>query len=458
MKPKSSPSDASNHSADLSRRRFLRQPAMGAAVATAFPFVNTGRAESDRPIRIAVVGCGGRGTGAALDAVGAATNVIYPSSGFHTEDAAQGSRASAANVQIMALADLFPDRLAQCRDQLSKVGMSVRDDLCFTGFDAYKKAMAIPEVNYVILATPPFFRPAHLRAAVEAGKHTFIEKPVAVDATGVRSVLESGEIAAKKGLAIGAGTMRRRENGSRETVKRIREGAIGDLIACEAIWSGGELWYVERQPGWSDMEYQLRNWYYYTWLSGDFFVEQFVHNLDMINWVVGEHPVRALGLGGRQARTDPKFGMIYDHFGVEYQYPGGIRCFALDRHTNGSDNRIEEVFLGSKGEAHVGLFRGWSIQPKGGKAWRYRGPNNSPYQTEHAEFIASIREGRPINEARQVAESTLTAIMGRESAYSAKIVEWDEALSAKQDLSPPKLEFGPTPTPPVPIPGQYRMT
>ena len=171
--------------------------------------------------------------------------MIYPSSGFHTEDAAKGARASIGNVQIVALADLFPDRLAQCREQLDKVGMSVKDDLCFTGFDAYQKVMALPEVNYVILTTPPFFRPAHLRAAVEAGKHAFVEKPVAVDATGVRSVIESGEIAKKKGLAIGAGTMRRRENGSRETVKRIHAGEIGDLIACEAIWSGGELWYVE---------------------------------------------------------------------------------------------------------------------------------------------------------------------------------------------------------------------
>jgi predicted dehydrogenase len=444
-----------------SRRQFLRDTtlgAAGAAVAAQFPFVLTSHAAPDDPIRIGLIGCGGRGTGAALDALGAATEVIYPTSGYHTEDAAKDARPVAKNVQVVALADVFRDRLERCREQLKQIGMPIKEDLCFTGFDAYQKVMALPEVNYVLLATPPFFRPAHLRAAVEAGKHAFLEKPVAVDATGVRSVIESGEIAKRKGLTIGAGTMRRRENGSRETIKRIHEGAIGDLVACEAIWSGGELWSVDRQPGWSDMEDQLRNWLYYTWLSGDFIVEQFVHNLDMINWGVGEHPVRAFGLGGRQVRTDPRFGNIYDHFAVEFQYANGVRCFALDRHTNGSDGRVEELFLGAKGTGRIGLFGPWSIQSKGGAMWRYRDPNNNPYHLEHAEFVASIREGRALNEARQVAESTLTAIMGRETAYSGKMLEWDDALNSKQDLSPAKLELGPLPMPPVAMPGKYKLT
>jgi predicted dehydrogenase len=444
-----------------SRRQFLRDTTLGAAGAVAaaqFPFVLTSQAAPDDPIRIGLVGCGGRGTGAALDALGAPTNVVYPTSGYHTEDAAKDARPVATNVQVVALADVFQDRLERCREQLNRIGMPVKEDLCFTGFEAYQKVMALPEVNYVLLATPPFFRAAHLRAAVEAGKHAFVEKPVAVDATGVRSVIESGEIAKRKGLTLGAGTMRRRENGSRETMKRMHEGAIGELVACEAIWSSGELWSVDRQPGWSDMENQLRNWPYYTWLSGDFIVEQFVHDLDMINWGVGEHPVRAFGLGGRQVRTDPRFGNIYDHFAVEFEYANGVRCFALDRQTNGSDGRIEEVFLGSKGTARVGLFGGWAVQPKGGPMWRYREPNNNPYHQEHAEFVASIREGRALNEARQVAESTLTAIMARETAYSGKTIEWDEALNSKQDLSPEKLELGPMPTPPVAMPGQYRLS
>ena len=443
-----------------SRRQFLKDSCSGitvaATVAASIPYIASSHAASDVPIRIGVIGCGGRGTGAALDALQAATEVIYPTDNYHTEDAVEGAHATAQGVKIVALADVFQDRLEHCRRQLQKVGMVVSEDRCFIGFNAYEEVMRLPEVNYVLLATPPFFRPAHLLAAVEAGKHAFLEKPVAVDATGVRSVIDSGEIAKQKGLTIGAGTMRRRENGSRETIKRIHDGAIGELIACEAIWSGGELWSVDRQPDWTDMEYQLRNWLYYTWLSGDFIVEQFVHNLDVINWGVGEHPIHAFGLGGRQVRTDPKFGNIYDHFGVEFQYANGVRCFALDRHTNGADSRVEEVFLGAKGMARIGLFGPWSIRPKGGRQWRYRESNNNPYHQEHAEFIASIREGRAINEARQVAESTLTAIMGRETAYSGKMLEWDDALNSKQDLSPTKLELGPMPTPPVAMPGRYK--
>jgi predicted dehydrogenase len=445
-----------------SRRQFLKNSCSGvtvaATLAASFPYVATSHAASDFPIRIGVIGCGGRGTGAALDALQAATEVIYPMDTYHTEDAAEGARAAAQGVQIVALADVFQDRLERCRGQLQKVGMPVSKDRCFIGFNAYEQVIKLPDVNYVILATPPNFRPAHLRAAVEAGKHTFLEKPVAVDATGVRSVIESGEIARKKALAIGAGTMRRRENGSCETTRRIQEGMIGDIIACEAIWSGGELWSVKRQPSWTDMEDQLRNWPYYTWLSGDFIVEQFVHNLDIINWVLGEHPVRAFAMGGRQARTDPRFGNIYDHFAVEYQFASGVRCFAMDRQINGCANRIEEVILGTKGNARFGLFRGWGINYKSGKRWRFSGPRNNPYHQEHEDLTNSIRSGQPINEARQLAESTLTAIMGREATYSGQIIEWEDALNSTQDLRPPTYEFGPLPIRPVPMPGRYKFS
>jgi predicted dehydrogenase len=445
-----------------SRRQFLKDSCSGitvaATVAASLPFVATSHAASDVPIRIGVIGCGGRGTGAALDALQAATEVIYPTDTYHTEDAAKGARAAAKGVQIVALADVFQDRLERCREQLQKVGMPVPKDRCFIGFNAYEQVMNLPNVNYVILATPPNFRPAHLRAAVEAGKNTFLEKPVAVDATGVRSVIESGEIARRKALAIGAGTMRRRENGSCETTRRIQEGMIGEIIACEAIWSGGELWSVKRQPSWTDMEDQLRNWLYYTWLSGDFIVEQFVHNLDIINWVLGEHPVRAFAMGGRQVRIDPRFGNIYDHFAVEYQYASGVRCFAMDRQTNGCASRVEEVFLGTEGTARFGLFRGWGIDFKGGEKWRFSGPRNNPYRQEHQDLINSIRSGQPINEARQLAESTLTAIMGREATYSGQIIEWEDAMNSTQDLRPPTYEFGPLPTRPVPMPGQYKFS
>jgi predicted dehydrogenase len=420
--------------------------------------VATSHAQSDVPIQIGVIGCGGRGTGAALDALQAATNVVYPMDTYHTEDAVEGARAAAQGVRIVALADAFQDRLEHCRRQLRKVGMPVSEGRCFVGINAYEKVMDLPDVDYVILATPPHFRPAHLRASVEAGKHAFLEKPVAVDATGVRSVIESGEIAKKKGLAIGAGTMRRRENGSRQTTRRVQEGMIGDIIACEAIWSGGELWSVPRHPSWTDMEDQLRNWLYYTWLSGDFIVEQFVHNLDIINWVLGEHPERAFAMGGRQVRTDARFGDIYDHFTVEYQYASGVRCFAMDRQTNGCAGRVEEVFLGTKGIARFGLFRGWGIDFKEGEKWRFSGPRNNPYHQEHEDLISSIRSGQPINEARQLAESTLTAIMGREATYSGQTIEWEDALNSTQDLRPSTYEFGPLPTRPVPMPGRYTFS
>ena len=444
---------------EISRRQFLKSSATAVSLTALTAGLQAkAYAAGTGAIKIGLIGCGGRGTGAALDALQAATEVIYPTDTYHTEDAAEGARAASQGVQIVALADVFQDRLERCREQLQKVGMPVSEDRCFIGFNAYKEVMHLPDVNYVILATPPNFRPAHLRAAVEAGKHTFLEKPVAVDATGVRSVIESGEIARRKGLAIGAGTMRRRENGSCETTRRIQEGMIGDIIACEVIWSGGELWSVKRQPSWTDMEDQLRNWLYYTWLSGDFVVEQFVHNLDIINWVLGEHPVRAFAMGGRQVRTDPRFGNIYDHFAVEYQFANGIRCFAMDRQINGCANRIEEVFLGTKGTGRFGLFRGWGIDFKCGKKWRFSGPRNNPYHQEHEDLINSIRSGQPINEARQLAESTLTAIMGREATYSGQIIEWEDALNSTQDLRPPTYEFGPLPIRPVPVPGRYKFS
>jgi predicted dehydrogenase len=444
---------------EISRRRFLKHSATAASMAALVAGLQAKAytAGSDA-IKIGLIGCGGRGTGAALDALLAATEVIYPTDTYHTENAAEGARVAVRGVHIVALADVFKDRLDQCREQLHKVGMPVSEDRCFIGFNAYKEVMKLPDVNYVILATPPNFRPIHLRAAVEAGKHTFLEKPVAVDAIGVRSIIKSGEIARRKGLAIGAGTMRRRENGSCETTRYIQEGEIGDIVACEAIWSGGELWSVKRQPSWTDMEDQLRNWLYYTWLSGDFIVEQFVHNLDIINWVLGEHPVRAFAMGGRQVRTDPRFGNIYDHFTVEYQFANGVRCFAMDRQTNGCASRVEEEFLGTKGIARFGLFRGWGIDYKNGKRWRFSGPRNSPYHQEHEDLINSIRSGQPINEARQIAESTLTAIMGREATYSGQIIEWDDALNSKQDLTPSKYELGPVPIRPVPMPGKYKFS
>ncbi len=441
----------------LSRREFVKRSGMsmaGTAALSGFPYINT-HAAPDKKIIVGVIGCGGRGTGAALDVINATTKVIYPLEGYHTENAAEGAKAQAENIEIMALADTFPDRLNSCRGQLHKVGMVVDDKYCFTGFDAYKKLLEIPEINYVILATPPHFRPVQLRAAVEAGKNVFMEKPAAVDAAGIRSVIESGELAGKKGLVIGAGTQRRRENLTRMVIDKIHDGGIGDLKALYTEFLIGELWSVDRQADWSDMEYQLRNWLYYTYLGGDLIVEQFIHTIDVMNWIVGSPPAKAVALGGRQVRTDPKFGNIYDHMSVQFEYPNGVLGFCQDRQINGCVNRVRDVVIGEKGKAYMGYPT--YIEYDDGKQWRTRKDRNNAYQLEHVDFIRSIREGKPVNEARQVAESTLTAIMGREAAYSGREITWEDIKNSKQDFTLDQYLWGEMPMPPVAMPGKYQF-
>jgi predicted dehydrogenase len=441
----------------LNRREFVKKSGTGIAGAAAivhFPYVIR-PTPPDKKIVVGVVGCGGRGTGAALDVVKAATEIIYPLEGYHTEDAAEGARAIREDIEIMALADVFPDRLNGCKAQLGKVGIDVKEKYCFTGFDSYRKLLEIPQINYVILTTPPHFRPAHLRAAVEAGKNVFMEKPAAVDATGVRSVVESGEIASKKGLAIGAGTNRRRDNFTREVIARVHQGDIGKIKALYTEFLIGELWSVDREPGWSDMEYQLRNWLYYTYLGGDLIVEQFVHTIDAMNWAVGANPMKAVALGGRQVRTDPKFGNIYDHISVQFEYPDGILGFCQDRQINGCINRVRDVVIGTEGRAFMGYPT--YIEFDNGKSWRIREDRNNAYQVEHEELIQSIREEKPINEARQVAESTLTSIMGREAAYSGREITWDDIMNSKQDFSLNEYVLDSMPMPPVAMPGKYQF-
>jgi predicted dehydrogenase len=430
--------DQTNQPADqseVSRRKFLKRSSLVAAttaVAANFPFVLTSSAEENTPIRVGLIGCGGRGTGAA-------GNVL----------------ASSKGVQIVALADLFKDRLEGCRAGLKKEnGVEVPDDRCFVGFDAYQKLLALPDINYVILATMPHFRHIHLRAAVEAGKNIFMEKPVAVDGPGIRSVIESGELAKQKGLSIVAGTQRRHQKDYQETIKRIQDGAIGDIIAGRAYWNGGELWHHGRGADWSEMEYQCRNWYYFTWLCGDHIVEQHVHNLDVINWIMGTHPIKASGLGGRQVRTDPKYGHIFDHFAVEYEYANGARMFSQCRQSDGCEDNISEAVMGLKGTSNCHTV----IQPKGGTNWKFTDKNNNGYVQEHADLIASIRAGKPLNEARQIAETTLTAIMGRESAYSGHSVTWDQMLNSPVKLGPESYSFDVAPPrASVAIPGKYKL-
>jgi predicted dehydrogenase len=423
-----------NRTADLSRRKFLKESSLaatGAVVAANFPFVLTGQAAEIQPIRVGLIGCGGRGTGAAANVLEAADNV-----------------------KIVAMADLFKDRLESSRNELRAMHAEVPDNRCFIGFDAYKHLLALPEVNYVILATMPHFRPLHLRAAIEAGKHVFMEKPVAVDGPGVRSVIESGELAKAKGLSIVAGTQRRHQTDYRETIRRLRDGAIGPVLVGRAYWNGGELWHHGRMPEWSEMEYQCRNWYYFTWLCGDHIVEQHVHNLDVMNWVMGAHPIKARGNGGRQARTDPKYGSIFDHFAVEYEYANGARVYSYCRQTDATEGNVSEAVIGALGTSNCQNL----IQAKGEKPWRLTEKSPNGYVQEHTDLIASIRENKPLNEARQVAESTLTAIMGREAAYSGQSIGWEQMLNSNISRAPEKYNFEtPPPLEEIPIPGKYKM-
>jgi len=447
----------SSSSSTLTRRDFLKNSSLAAAGAAALaqaPFVITTHAAPDDPIRIGLIGCGGRGTGAVADALGAQTDVNYPSAGYHTENISANAKLTSKNIEVVALADVFADRLNACRDQLQKLNINIPTEACFTGFDAYKKLLALSHVNYVICATPPHFRPIHLKAAIEAGKNVFIEKPCAVDGPGIRMVMEAGELAKQKNLGIVAGTQRRHMKSYNEAIKRIQDGAIGDILCARAYWNGGVIWVVERQTGWSDMEWQLRNWNYFTWLGGDHIVEQHVHNLDIMNWAIGTHPIKALAMGGRQARPNKSYGHIYDHFAVEYEYPNGTRMFSQCRQMNGCEGKVEEAVVGTKGTSNC---KDWIRGADKQLAWRFRDKDTNPYQLEHQDLMDSIRCGKPLNEARTVAESTLTGIMGRESAYAGRSVEWDEVMKSKTHFGPEKYEMGDVPFPEVAMPGQYKF-
>jgi predicted dehydrogenase len=297
----------------------------------------------------------------------------------------------------------------------------------------------------------------HFDAAIRAGKHVFAEKPVAVDAPGVRSVLATVELAKKKGLAVVSGLCLRYDNGFRETVKRIHAGAIGDLVALQANDYRGSNWGKPRQPEWSDMQYQMRNWYNFTWLSGDFNVEQHVHYLDVCAWLMkNEYPVRAVGIGGRQVRTAPKYGHIYDHFSIVYEYAGGAKLFSNCRQQPGCSNDMSADVLGSKGRAHLSDVRHrTSLAIRTATDWFYGGETNNMYQTEHDELFASIRAGKPLNNGKYMAWSTLLAIMGRMAAYTGKAITWDMARNSKEELKPPRYDWDvKLSVPPVAMPGR----
>ena len=275
-----------------------------------------------------------------------------------------------------------------------------------------------------------------------------MEKPVAVDPVGVRSVIASSELAKQKNLAIVAGTQRRHQKRYVEMMKRVQDGQIGEIVAAQCYWNQGDLWVKERTPNMTEMEWQCRNWLYFTWLSGDHIVEQHVHNIDVVNWAMGTMPKNVMGMGGRQVRVGPQFGNIFDHFAVEYEFPNGVRATSMCRQTKGCAERVEERIVGTKGVA-------WSNgKITGEKPWTFEGEETNPYVQEHIDLIASIRNGTPLNEGRQIAESTMCAIIGRMSAYTGRAMSWDWAMnSSKLDLSPAKYEFGPNPVEPAAVPG-----
>ena len=419
-----------NSSPGATRRVFLQT----AAAAGTFAILSrSGAAQgaNDAPLKVGVIGCGGRGTGAAADAL-----------------------AASPRVRIHALGDLFGDRLHTCRKSLAGHGarVDVPDERAFSGFDSYQKVID-SGVDIVILATAPFFRHIHLAAAVAAKKHVFMEKPVATDPAGVRSVIASSELAEKNGTSIVAGTQRRHEACYLEAMKRVQDGAIGEVVSARCYWNQGGLWVKQREAGMSDMEWQVRNWLYFTWLSGDHIVEQHVHNIDVVNWAMGGPPVRATGMGGREVRRGPEYGHIYDHFAIEYEYKNGASAQSFCRQIDGCHSRVEEVVVGTKGTL-VTSAGSAPIVGRDGKVWVHDGPNPNPYVDEHKDLIEAIETGKPINEGRRIAESTLTAVMGRMSAYTGQQVSWQQAMESKLDLAPAKYEFGALPPVEVAVPGK----
>ena len=414
------------------RREFLKNSTgavVGGSLAATLGAARAVHAGGSETIRVGLIGCGGRGSGAAMNAVRADEGV-----------------------RITAMAEAFDDRLQRSRQILARQAgdkLEVDDDHCFVGFDAYKDLLA-SDVDVVILATPPHFRPAHLRAAILAGKHVFCEKPVAVDPTGVRHVLETATMAKQLNLSIVSGLCWRYDLGVRETMKQIQDGAIGDIVAIQENYLTGTLWHRGRKPEWSEMEFQIRNWLYFTWLSGDHIVEQFIHSLDKAMWLMGDQPPkRCFGLGGRQVRTDEKWGHVYDHFAVGYEWENGVKTYAFTRQIANCRNDVEDYVLGTKGRARV-----LKHTIEGERDWRYPGPKGpSMYDNEHREFFAGIRAGNLINNGEYMSYSTLLAIMGREACYTGQEITWDEAINSTQDLTPAEYQWGDVEVPAVARPG-----
>jgi myo-inositol 2-dehydrogenase / D-chiro-inositol 1-dehydrogenase len=436
---------------ELSRRRFLSSTAMatigtiGAAQLLSSCAGNSTKkgnlklpelltqAPDGKVLKAGLIGCGGRGTGAAINFLDAGPNL-----------------------QIVALGDVFQDRLDKCRAELkAQKNVEIPDEKCFLGFDNYEKVID-SGVDIVLLCTPPHFRPQHVEAAVKAGKHIFMEKPCAVDPVGARSVLVSSERAKQSGLCIVSGTIRRVQKDFMETRRRVLNGEIGEIVSAHIIRNGGSLWVIKRQPGMTDMEYMLRNWANFCWLSGDHIVEQFIHEIDVMNWYIGKNPVKAMGWGGRQRRIT---GDQYDFFSIEYLYDNGMQTHCAARQITGCSNLTKQLITGTNGFANA---KGQLYNLKGEEIWTYPYPVDGaadqtwkvkdPYVQEHINLVTGIRTGNIVNDAEAQVNSTLITIMGRISAYTGKDVTWEEVMNSDLYLGPKTYAFGPVPGIPETIP------
>lgn len=424
---------ASGQSITASRRDFLKTgtAVVGGSLLGSLGLSSGVYAAGNDVLKVGLVGCGGRGTGAADQAL-----------------------AADPQARLVAMGDAFADRVERSLEHLKNGAVQGRVDVPperrFAGFDAYKHVIEACDV--VLLCTPPHFRPAQLKAAVDAGKHVFAEKPVAVDAPGVRSVIETSQKAEEKRLSLVSGLCWRYDLGMRATFDQIHNGLIGEIVAMQCSYDTHGLWMHPRQPSWSDMEWQIRNWLYFTWLSGDFNVEQHVHSLDKTAWAMkDQYPIACSGTGGRQTRTAPEYGYIFDHMAVVYEYPNGVKTFSRCRQQDGCSVDVTDHIFGSKGRIDVMKHVAYDLDGK--EIWHYRGPKKNMYQLEHDALFASIRNGKPINNGHYMANSTMMGILGRMAAYTGRSLTWEQAMNSKEDLTPAKYEWGPLPVGSVAMPG-----
>ena len=429
-----------------SRRNFCKNTALFTAgiMLPAMEMRIMANVFNEKTLKLAVIGCGGRGTGAVNQALKADKNV-----------------------ELVAMADAFEDRLNQSLQNLEREyegtkKINVKKKNKFIGFDAYKKA--IDQADVVILASPPGFRPHHFEYAINAGKHVFMEKPVATDVPGIRKILEAAKVAKEKKLNVVVGLQRRYQNSYIEIAQKIKKNEVGKILSGQVYYNSSGVWVKPREPGQSEMEYQMRNWYYFNWLSGDHIVEQHIHGIDVANWFIGEYPVSAQGMGGRQVRKGPEHGEIFDHHFVEFKYPGGALISSQCRHQPGTWSKVGEVFQGSKGTIDINDAGAANIVDlEGNSTFDFRNQtDHNPYQVEHNRFFASIRNNEVISDAENGAKSTMTAIIGRMATYSGQIINWEEAMKSDKVLMPQNINWNSTPPTvpgkdgnyPIPTPGK----